>query len=41
MSYLHLRHLKIRDLRRQCLGILNYFRRFASFLLNFVAIFVL
>ncbi|XP_076818582.1 uncharacterized protein LOC143464598 isoform X1 [Clavelina lepadiformis] len=26
LSFLHLRHLKIRDLRRQCLAVLNYFR---------------
>ncbi|XP_070191909.1 uncharacterized protein [Littorina saxatilis] len=26
LSFLHLRHLRIRDLQRTCLGVLNYFR---------------
>nr|CAB3228230.1 coiled-coil domain-containing protein 162 [Phallusia mammillata] len=26
LSFLHLRHLKIKDMKRQCLAILNYFR---------------
>ncbi|XP_077975931.1 uncharacterized protein LOC120340906 isoform X2 [Styela clava] len=26
LSFLHLRHLKMRDVRRQCLSLLNYFR---------------